>query len=379
MTHNKSENVFNSPLRVLPARVRRTYRGGSAIDDWHGDKQAEDSNMPEEWLVSATSAVNPGFPFIQNEGLSTVICGTDKHVLLRDLIEAAPESMLGAKHVERHGMQMGVLVKLIDSAERLSIQVHPDKVFAKRYFDSDFGKTECWHILKTRKVNGEEPYLLMGFRPGVTREHWQEMFQRQDIHAMADCLNSVIPKAGDTYLIPGGLPHAIGPGCFLVEIQEPTDLTLRSERTMQDGTPIPDKLVFQGLGEELLMDCFHYEVMNETALQLHHESVRFPGGSVYSPLASQEDTPCFSIERVACKEPLSFTAPEFSILAVLSGGGTINSDNNHSLPVKKGDQFFCPVATKGFTVNGKTEDELEFILCHPPGAIVCPPNLKQIT
>ena len=83
------------------------------------------------------------------------------------------------------------------SAERLSIQVHPDKEFSRKYFHSDYGKTECWYILQTREVQGQEPYLLMGFRPGVTRERWQHCYETQDIRGMIDCMHKVTPKAGE--------------------------------------------------------------------------------------------------------------------------------------------------------------------------------------
>ena len=95
---------------------------------------------------------------------------------------------------------------MIDSAERLSIQVHPDKEFSRKYFHSDYGKTECWYILQTREVQGQEPYLLMGFRPGVTRERWQHCYETQDIRDMINCMHKVTPKAGEVWLIDGDFP-----------------------------------------------------------------------------------------------------------------------------------------------------------------------------
>ena len=62
-----------------------------------------------------------------------------------------------------------MLTKLIDSAERLTLQVHPDKPTALRLFQSQYGKTECWHILSGHPVNGEEPCIYYGFQPDMTR------------------------------------------------------------------------------------------------------------------------------------------------------------------------------------------------------------------
>ena len=77
------------------------------------------------------------------------------------------------------------------------------------------------------KLNGEKPCIYLGFKRGVTRERWKELFDKQDLDGMLDSLERFDVKAGDTILIEGGMPHAIGAGCFLVEIQEPTDFTIR--------------------------------------------------------------------------------------------------------------------------------------------------------
>ncbi|EFH79667.1 type I phosphomannose isomerase catalytic subunit [Ktedonobacter racemifer] len=367
-------NTFSQPLEVLPTRVRRTYRGGSLIDRWHGVPNADDSDRPEEWLASVTRAVNPGFPPIENEGLSRVQFG-GKEQLLLDVFEAAEEAMLGSKHIKQYGRQLGMLAKLIDSSERLSIQVHPDKPFAKRYFHSDYGKTECWYILGTRRGNGQEPYLLMGFRPGITKEYWHKLYVEQDIEGMVACLNKVTPKPGDTFFIPGGLPHAIGPGCFLLEIQEPTDYTLRSECTRQDGTPIPEQLIHQGLGEKLLMECFHYVGMTEEQLdarcRLQPKTLFYSMDGSCTLLVGEDVTPCFSIQRIICNQVLDFKPTGASILVVLEGEGELLF-NQTGIALVKGSRFFLPAGVKHFTLHGKPQ--LDCIRCYPPGAVLDVPE-----
>lgn len=359
------------PLLLEPARVRRTYRGGSWLDRRHGIESAGESDRPEEWLASMTEAVNPGFPPVENEGLSATI-SDGQTLILRDLVQQEPERMLGKTHAERYGAVPGVLAKVIDSAERLSIQVHPDKLFAKEYFHSDYGKTECWHILETRKIDGQSPFLLMGFRPGVTREMWEDVYRRQDIPAMVGCLNRVTPKAGETWLIRGGMPHAIGPGCILVEIQEPTDYTMRSERTKADASPIPDALIHQGLGEKALMECFHYETMNETDLRrncfISPETVEYPDGSKWQPLIGRRDTDCFSMERLEVCHSLRYTDIHvFSIVLVLNGEGTLEYPGG-IVPVREMQQFFLPAGMESFTFRSKGSEPLTVIRCNPPGA-----------
>ena len=171
--------------------------------------------------------------------------GTD--VTLKSVLESDTEGYLGKGAAQP---TLGVLTKLIDSAERLTLQVHPDKPTALRLFRSQYGKTECWHILSGHPVNGEEPCIYYGFQPDMTRARWEALFHAQDIPGMLAGMQKYPVHPGDTILIEGGMPHAIGAGCFLVEIQEPTDYTIRVERTTPSGFAVADSMCHQGLGFE---------------------------------------------------------------------------------------------------------------------------------
>lgn len=362
---------YDCPLKVLPTRVRRTYRGGKNLDLWHGADEGADGDRPEEWLASVTEAVNPGVEPVENEGLSKVSAGGEE-LFLKDLIALAPEKMLGAQHCGRRGAETGVLAKLLDPIERLSIQVHPDKMFAKQYFHSDYGKTECWHVIAARETDGEEPYLLMGFRPGVTRRQWEIFYQTQDIQRMVGSLNRIVPKAGETYLVPGGLPHAIGAGLCMLEIQEPTDYTLRSERTDAAGNKIPDELIHQGLGEKLLMDCFHYENIKESELrekyQIQPEETRYKNGSKYALLIGPRQTECFSMEKAEIHGKLLFFNPgSFTILIVISGDGILRWESGAET-IRSGDQFFVPASAGTFEIENQQET-CTVVRCYPPQTV----------
>ena len=366
----------NVPLLLKPTRVRRTYLGGAWLDQRLGLPEPKDSNRPEEWLSSMTEAKNPGFPPISNEGLSTALID-GKEVLLRDIVASDPVGMLGKAHVDRFGAQAGVLTKIIDSAERLSIQVHPDKTFAKQYFHSDYGKTECWHILGTRPVNGQKPFLMIGFRPGVTREKWEKLYHQQDIPGMLDCLHKVTPLPGETWLIRGGLPHAIGPGCILIEIQEPTDYTLRSERTMADGTLIPDALIHQGLGEEGLMNCFHYDPLTMDELidscRIAPQIKMYPDGSRWELLIGPKDTECFCLEKTDLIKKLQYKSEgTFSSLTVLQGEGILSWEGGQ-MPLRNGQQLFLPAGLRSFTLENASNDPFTLIRAHPPAVTPAPP------
>ena len=356
------------PIALRPAAVRRTYRGGANIQRWHGIADAVDSDRPEEWVCSVTEAV--GSPRIPGEGLSFL--ADDPDVALRDVIAADPTGMLGAAHQQKYGSELALLVKLIDSAERLSIQVHPDKAFARQHLGSQFGKTEAWYILDAQPVGGEAPYLLFGFKAGVTRETWSELFWRQDIAGMIDCLNKVTPLPGQVFLIEAGTPHAIGPGCFLIEAQEPTDFTFRAEWTMKDGTRIDDRLIHYGVGFDKVIDCFGYgsDAAARVARNMCIEPrvVREGVAGTETTLLDEVNTDCFAMRELRVATALDCDArSQFSSMIILSGQGNIDFDGG-SVAARAGDQFFLPPGLEFALVNDPATPELRVIRCFPPKA-----------
>lgn len=146
------------------------------------------------------------------------------------------------------GRDTGVLVKLLDSYSRLMIQVHPDDGAAQRLFQQPCGKTECWYILDTQAVDGVEPFVFLGFRAGVTPARWREVFAVQDIPAMEAMLNRIPVKPGDCFLVPPGVPHAMGNGVFFAEAQQPSDLVFRTVYITPAGERLPDEALHLGAG-----------------------------------------------------------------------------------------------------------------------------------
>ena len=336
------------PIKLSAAKAWRTYLGGSMIDALHGMEGTEDTHFPEEWIMSTTSARNAGRENIQNEGMSMEE-STGK--FLKNLIDACPEKMLGKAHLNAHGATTGVLIKLIDSAERLSIQVHPNKEMARQWFQSDYGKTECWHILGGREIDGEKPCIYFGFKEGITKEYWKKVFDGQDIPAMLNCLHKIEVTPGDTWLIKGGVPHAIGAGCFLMEIQEPTDYTIRTERSTPSGFQIADSMCHQGIGFENMFECFLYDGKPEE--DIRKEFCIPQKGNV---LVGYADTKCFQLEKLDVDTMAEMNPKEvFSGIYVLEGNGSLESDGA-CWEIKKGDQFFIPAGT-GYIL--KTKEKLQ--------------------
>ena len=166
-----------------------------------------------------------------------------------------------------------------------------------------------------------------------------------------------IPIPGDTILIEGGMPHAIGAGCFLVEIQEPTDYTIRVERTTPSGFAVADSMCHQGLGFEKMFECFHYEPHSREEIHdrwfIEPETVLKTAGGSITTLVGYRNTPLFRLDEVNVSDTLTVDCPpRGSGIYVLEGAGTLSA-NGRSLPLKKTDQLFVPAGTGRFTLDAE--------------------------
>lgn len=363
------------------------------IERWQGRADAADGDFPEEWVASTVRARNAGREH-RIEGYSRVERraaaegrgsggvaeeGREGGVpALRDLIAAAPEAFLGRRHASVYGDNPGVLVKVLDAAERLTIQVHPSPAFARERFGSPFGKTEAWYVVGGREIDGEAPYVLFGFKPGVTAASWRKLFETQNIPGMIDALHRVPVREGDVFLIEGGVPHAIGPGCFLIEIQEPTDLTLRTERTTPSGLSVPDAACHQGIGFEAMLECFSYEALEfEEAMRRWRKAPRTleqSSSGFRLELIGEEDTSRFRMERFLVqpggKLPIGLQ-DAFAVAIVLSGSGAFVVDEA-AYETSASDQWFLPAGLAkagGFAVAADGGGApLDVVVCRPPVA-----------
>lgn len=129
--------------------------------------------------------------------------------------------VLGQRVIARTGKRFPLLIKLLDCAQWLSLQVHPNDEQAMHLEGSGhFGKTEAWHILEAEP--GAE--ILCGFKPGAARANWQDAVRNGNI---LDYAQKIALHSGDTVFIRPGTMHALGPGLFVYEVQQTSDITYR--------------------------------------------------------------------------------------------------------------------------------------------------------
>ena len=358
------EKYAHIPLKQESNRVWRTYEGGALIDKWKDTIPEVDGSMPEEWIMSTITARGIGRP--EKEGLSLI--KTDEGLItLKDLIDSNPDLYLGADLAKKYGTT-GVLIKMLDSKERLTVQVHPDKQYAKTVFNSEFGKTESWYVLNSREIDGEKSVVYMGFKKHVTKEKWKTYFEEQNIQGMLDCLHKIEVKPGDAFMIYGGVPHAIGSGCFLMEVQEPTDYTMRVEKTTPNGLKMGPALIHQGVGEEKMLECFHYDTytLDEALGKWKITPEVIDGSSEFTlkTLFNEKHTNCFGLNELLLNGNYVFKGNTTCFVAVIySGSGTMTC-NGTTYDFTQGDEIFISAAISKITFTSNEVSKI--LLCYPP-------------
>ena len=352
-------DALRNPIDLAPNRIPRFYRGGLMLDRFRGANAPADDDRPEDWVGSATRTWSPPGTPPTGLGLSRVTVG-GRTTTLAELLAAAPEDVIGPAMLERAGPTLGLLVKLLDAGQRLPVHCHPSREAARRLLGSQFGKTEAWLILGTREIE-PAPRVWAGWREPIAAQQLRAWIEAGSGDEMLGALVEHPVRAGDAILIPAGTPHAIGPGVFLLELQEPTDLSVVAETR---GFPISDHDASLGLGWETAIGFFETAVAND----LRQQPAAAVNGA--SRLFGASADPYFRALRLTVQGPRALPIePGFAIGVVVAGSGTITGATS-SLSLRAGTTFALPAAA--VEVAHVESEAMELVLCLPPPVDLVP-------
>lgn len=349
----QTARLATQPIFFERNRVFRVYTGGKLFHGLFGDTPI-DSDHPEEWIASDVRALNQGNVPGGREGISKI---ENTDLYFDQLIAAEKALMLGP----RNGLN--ILIKVLDSAIRLPVQVHPDKDFSKRQLSCDCGKTEAWLILATR----ENACIYYGFKHRVSRAEFEAALEGGD--AVEALIQHVPVRAGDVFLVPAGMIHAIGGGCLILEIQEPTDFTVQPEAYC-GSYKLSYAEQYMGLDRETALGCFDFDQYGEAALQ---RGWRTPTllyeveGVKKEVLIGEKDTDCFSMNRLTVNGGTISALPGVAVYVVTAGCGVLSLEG-YSREIKAGDYFFLPHSVDGKCAVSSVGSSIELIECLPPTA-----------
>ena len=322
------------PFSLAPNVLRHFYAGGERIAALRGTEPA--GHTPEEWLGAANTT------FDGSRGLSSLPDGT----LVRDALEADPEAFLGPEHAARFGSDPALLVKLLDAGQRLPVHFHPDRSFAERHLGLAHGKTEAWLIVEADPGAA----VWVGFTRGVELAEVRGWMDAQDSEAMLGSMRKLPVAAGDAIFVPAGAPHAIGAGILMVEVQEPTDLSVLLE---WNGFELTEGDGHLELGWDTALQALDRSAWSESRV----EALRGPGTG--RSLLPPEADGWSRAERVRGGDDLE---AGFSIIVGLAGDGGLGGE-----PFGRGTVLLVPHGAGDLTLEG----DVEAIRCRPPAPSVC--------
>ena len=317
----EAENLLY-PLQ-LQAMMKDYIWGGTKLKtDFH--KRTEFEKVAESWELSCHKA-----------GQSVELNGEYAGLKLSDYIEKAGKAVLG-KNAEKF-TDFPILIKLIDAADNLSVQVHPENEYALRV-EGEYGKTEMWYIVDC------EPgaTLLYGFKEKISKEEFKKRIEN---NTLLDVCNSVPVKKGDVFFIDAGTLHAIGKGIVIAEIQQNSNTTYRIYdygRIGSDGKP-------RQLHIEKALDVTH---LNQPTKPCTAEATM----SFFADFSMKLLAQCeyFKVYLFDVKEQCNLYADDssFQSILVLDGGvELVNRDK--TMKIGKGDSIFIPASMGEYKINGK--------------------------
>lgn len=300
---------------------------------WGGTKLKTEFNKHSDWPKVAESWELS----CHKDGSSVIANGTYKGWTLPDYIEKVGKSVLG-KNSEAF-TYFPILIKFIDAADSLSVQVHPDNEYALRV-EGEYGKTEMWYVVDCT----EDASLIYGFKNEISKEEFKRRIEND---TLLEVCNSVPVKKGDVFFIDSGTLHAIGKGIVIAEIQQNSNTTYRVYdfgRLGVDGKP-------RQLHVEKAIEVT--KLVPPTRPTKAVANMQFFAEYDMKLLAQCE---YFTVYHFNIKKQCNFKADEvsFQSIIVLDGSLTLESASD-TLELVKGDSVFIPANLGEYQVKGQGE------------------------
>lgn len=322
--------------------LKQTLWGGDKIIPFkHLDTITQhlipNTQIGESWEISGVN------------GSETIVAnGPHKGKYLNQLVSELKGKLVGEGNYQRFGNEFPLLIKFIDACKDLSIQVHPNDEVARRH-GKPHGKTEMWYCLGRQEdkeaskqdIGQVTPCLYNGLKKSMTPEEYKAMVDNDTITDALACFEAY---EGEVFYIPAGRIHAIGTGCFVLEIQQTSDVTYR----IYDYKRMDKNGNYRELHTQLASESIDYAVYND--YRIDYTPVKNEGTPIIS-------CPHFTTAIYDLTEPMTLDYSDldsFVILIAVKGAGTI-ADKNERMDFKEGDTILLPATTKEININGEVK------------------------
>lgn len=339
------------PLKFKPV-FKPTIWGGKKIASFMGDVEGKDGfsegNIGECWGVSAVEGYE-----------SEVVNGNLKGMLLTKLASEYGPKLLGNKNVERFGNHFPLLVKFIDAAKDLSVQVHPnDQLASERHNCS--GKTEMWYVIDAE----DNAALMSGFAKEISREEFAKMAGRE----ILDSLSRFNIKGGDLFYLPAGTVHSIGEGAFIAEIQQSSDITYR----IYDFDRVDTAGKKRELHTEQALEAIDFTIKGDACKILYKEH-KSESNNLWESVSEVVNGKYFSTSvaklHSTAESNKLYTLDyahldSFVIITCVAGAASLLYGNGESMPIHRGDVILLPADLKKVEIELSQGGKFEFLETH---------------
>ncbi len=315
-------STYIPPLKFEPI-LKSVVWGGEKIAPFKGIV-TDQKQIGESWEISGVKG---------NE--SIVANGPDKGLTLSQMIDKYGAELVGEKNYQTFGNTFPLLIKIIDAAGNLSLQVHPDDKLAKERHNS-LGKTEMWYIVDA----DEGAEICAGLSKELTPD---EYVKKVEDFTIMDSVAHHQAHAGDVFFLPAGRIHAIGAGNLLVEVQETSDITYRiyDYGRVDAKTGKPRELHVEQAKDAIDYKVYPNYVSKPTfTLENIYELVTCPHFQVY-------------LIEVNGEMKIHPSITGFSAMTCIEGELSIKDDTGNEVKFRQGESVLIPANLRKFSICGK--------------------------
>ena len=301
------------PFKFKPI-LRKVLWGGNKIATYKG-LDSNTQHVGESWEISGI------------DGAETVVaCGDDAGLTLSQLIDKYGGKLVGDEVYRKFGHHFPLLIKFIDAAHDLSIQVHPRGK-----------KDELWYIVDTEPGAA----IHVGFNRPITGDQYEAHVKQ---HTIMSVINKHTSREGDVFFLPAGQIHSIGAGNLLAEIQQASTDTYR----IYDY----DRIDCNGKKRELHTELARKEI----DYTVYHGKIDYHQASNESVNLAQGEH--FAVNKIivdgCCEMPMN-NNKNFKILMCIKGQISLTDDLGNNTLAHQGETLLIPACMPHITIKGQAE------------------------
>ncbi len=316
------------PLKFNSQLKERVW-GGNRLGKYLGKEVPSGVRIGESWELSAVQ-----------DNLSVVTNGFLAGNTIEELVEVYMADLVGDKVYKKFGIEFPLLIKLVDTSDYLSVQVHPDDEMAEKLHHA-YGKSEMWYVLDS----DHDSKIVSGFNKTITREEYVDIMQDGKLE---EYLKYEPVNPYDIVFIPSGSIHSLGKNIFLVEIQQTSDLTYRIYDWNRKGVDGKNRELHTKLAVEAIK-------FQESPLETKRIE---PKSNEPQELLSCQ---YFTVNRLVLNEQIErdlYTRDSFRVYLCTKGEAKIKCDQAEEVGIVKGELVLVPAEMSGTRIVPNNSVEL---------------------